>query len=574
MPKIEIYEEPFYRALGRKYGDEELIELLTAAKAELDEHVEDEGLLKIELNDTNRPDLWSMAGLARQLNIYRGEPIAGYDFFSTKDKLKDYGSRVVQVDAALKSIRPYFASFVARGRVLDESQLKDLIQTQEKLCWNYGRKRSSISMGVYRADLITFPVKYRAVDPDATSFVPLDMEKKLSLRQILREHPKGVEYGFIVSGNSLFPFLEDSKGDVLSFPPIINSAYLGAVKVGDSEHLIEMTGTDMESLLHATSIVACDMADEGYEIMPVKVIYPFDTPYGKEIVTPYYFQSDVTMDIDYAVKLLGDEISAEEGAGFVLKMGSKVRVKGSALTVTPPPYRNDFLHPVDIVEEIMIGRGMDSFKPVWPEDFTVGRLSETESYNRRIREIMVGLGYQEMIYNYLGSRRDFVERMNLGGEDIIEIANPMTENYEIVRNSQLPNLLSSEAVSSNGVYPHRIFEAGKIAYKDSSANYGSVTRNTLSFLIADSEAGFNDANSHLSALFFYLTREYSLHDVEDPRFITGRVGEIICDGVKLGIIGEFHPAILDNWGIQMPCVGAEIDIDLLMGKEQEGGFHG
>ncbi|HEB09974.1 MAG TPA: phenylalanine--tRNA ligase subunit beta [Spirochaetales bacterium] len=567
MPKIEIYEEPFYRALGKKYGNEELIELLTAAKAELDEHLKDEGLLKIELNDTNRPDLWSMAGLARQLNIYLGEPITGYDFFSTKEELKDYSSRVVEVDAGLKSIRPYFAAFVARGRAIDEPQLKDLIQTQEKLCWNYGRRRSSISMGVYRADLIDFPIKYRAVDPDATSFVPLDMEKELSLRQILTEHPKGVEYGSIVADYSLFPFLEDSKGEVLSFPPIINSAHLGAVKVGDSEHLIEMTGTDMESLLHAASIVACDLADEGYEILPVKVIYPFDTPYGKEIVTPYYFQSDVTMDIDYAAKLLGEKLTVEDGVRFVLKMGSKVKVKGSALTVTPPPYRNDFLHPVDVVEEIMIGRGMDSFKPVWPEDFTVGRLSETEIYNRRIREIMVGLGYQEMIYNYLGSRRDFMERMNLNGEDIIEIANPMTENYEIVRNSQLPNLLSSESVSANGVYPHRIFEIGKIAYKDSSENYGSVTQNTLSFLIADGEAGFNDANSHLSALFFYLTREYSLQEVEDPRFINGRVGGIICNGVKLGIIGEFHPAVLDNWGIQMPCVGAEIDIDLLMGKE-------
>jgi len=567
MPKVEIYKEPFYRALGRKYGDEELIELLTTAKAELDEHVEDEGLLKIELNDTNRPDLWSMAGLARQLNIYLGAPITGYDFFSTKDELRDYGSRVIEVDAALKDIRPYFAAFVARGKAIDEPQLKDLIQTQEKLCWNYGRRRSSISMGVYRADLIDFPIRYRAVDPDATSFVPLDMDRGLSLRQILTEHPKGVEYGYIVADYSLFPFLEDGKGEVLSFPPIINSAHLGAVKVGDSEHLIEMTGTDMESLLHAASIVACDMADEGYEILPVKVIYPFDTPYGKEIVTPYYFQSEVTLDIDYATKLLGEELTIEDGVRFVLKMGNKVTVEGSSLTVTPPPYRNDFLHPVDIVEEIMIGRGMDSFKPVWPEDFTVGRLSEAEINNRRIREIMVGLGYQEMIYNYLGSRRDFMERMNLNGEDIIEIANPMTENYEIVRNSQLPNLLSSESVSANAVYPHCIFEIGKIAYKDSSENYGSVTQNTLSFLIADVEAGFNDANSHLSALFFYLTREYSLQEVEDPRFITGRVGGIICNGVKLGIIGEFHPAILDNWGIQMPCVGAEIDIDLLMGKE-------
>ena len=50
----------------------------------------------------------------------------------------------------------------------------------------------------------------------------------------------------------------------------------------------------------------------------------------------------------------------------------------------------------------MIGRGMDTFTPVMPRDFTVGRISAAEEYGRRVREIMIGLGYQEMIYGYLG----------------------------------------------------------------------------------------------------------------------------------------------------------------------------
>ena len=56
----------------------------------------------------------------------------------------------------------------------------------------------------------------------------------------------------------------------------------------------------------------------------------------------------------------------------------------------------------------MIGSGMESFEPIMPRDFTVGRISEAEWYARSVRETMIGLGYQEMIYGYLGSRRDFV----------------------------------------------------------------------------------------------------------------------------------------------------------------------
>ena len=70
MPKIDVNEELFFKALGKKFDKAELIELLTTAKAELDDWPAGEGVLRIELNDTNRPDLWSTLGLARQLSLY------------------------------------------------------------------------------------------------------------------------------------------------------------------------------------------------------------------------------------------------------------------------------------------------------------------------------------------------------------------------------------------------------------------------------------------------------------------------------------------------------------------------
>jgi len=57
MPKIEVYEDALYSYVGKRYNDEQLEEILTVAKAELDGKDEAAGQLKIELNDTNRPDL-------------------------------------------------------------------------------------------------------------------------------------------------------------------------------------------------------------------------------------------------------------------------------------------------------------------------------------------------------------------------------------------------------------------------------------------------------------------------------------------------------------------------------------
>ncbi len=221
------------------------------------------------------------------------------------------------------------------------------------------------------------------------------------------------------------------------------------------------------------------------------------------------------------------------------------------------------MHPVDVIEEIMIGRGMDSFSPVMPRDFTVGRLSPAEELGRGVREIMIGLGYQEMIYGYLGSRQDFVDRMGTDGSDLVEIANPMTESYAVVRNSILPCLLASETASANAVYPHRIFEIGKTVVRDPRENTGSRTDNTLGFLLADREAGFNEVDAHLLTLFYYLSLEAELRPLSDPRFIPGRAAEIRVGKKRVGIMGEIHPRVLSSWGIQMPCAAAEVTLDAL-----------
>jgi phenylalanyl-tRNA synthetase beta chain len=562
MPKIEVLESTLFGLLGRRLERDELVELLPAAKAELDEWTVD-GVLKIELNDTNRPDLWSGPGLARLLRVYLGGKPADYPFLSTADSQRETHGRTLIVEEGLRNIRPFSVAFLATGLAIDGPLLKEVIQSQEKLCWNYGRKRSSIAMGVMRGEQVRFPVRFRAADPDKTFFVPLDFDRPMSLREILSKHPKGVEFGPIIAGFPRFPHLVDAQGETLSMPPVINSAHLGSVQIGDSQLFVELSGTDLDSLLTACSIMACDLCDAGYTIQPVKVIYPYDTPHGREVVTPFHFQSPVSVDTGYAGRLLGETIGAEESERAIRRMGVPVKRRGQILTVNPPAYRNDFLHPVDVVEEIMIGRGMDSFQPVRPEDFTVGRLSEIELAGRRVRELVVGLGYQEMIYNYLGSRRDFVERMNADGSDIVEIANPMSESFELVRNSQLPNLLGSEAVSAHASYPHKIFEIGKVAVMDERENYGSRTFTSLGLLVADREAGFNEVNADLSALFYYLSREYALEEVEDPRFVPGRVAAVAVRGRAIGRLGEVHPAVLANWSIQMPCAALELELDAL-----------
>ena len=591
MPKIEVNENLFFNLLGKKYDFDTLEKKLTFAKAELDEkpdmsQPENERVIKIELNDTNRPDLWSTGGVTRQLRIHEGAKRSNYSsFLSKKDSVKDCADRVITVDPEMKNIRPYMVSFVISGKPIDDPMLKDIIQTQEKLCWNFGRKRRSISMGVYRMADIKWPCHYKAVDPDKTSFVPLQCEQPMTCRQILTEHPKGKDFGWIIKDLPKFPLLTDDTDEVLSMAPVINSATLGAVQVGDKDLMVELTGDNMENLMLSANIVACDFFDAGYKILPVKVVHPYETALGKEVVAPFYFQPSTKTTLAAINKKLGCDLTKAEVLDALARMDNDVVSKDFDVSektsaylkankndvefvLNPPPYRNDFLHEVDIIEDVMIGVGLDNFKPVRPSDFTVGQLSDVTLFSRKAKEIMVGLGYQEMIFNYLGSKRDYIDRMCVSSENVIEISNPMSENYQFVRPSIIASLLRAESQAGQAVFPHKIFEIGKVAFLDSSENTGTKTIQSLGFMTAGNNANFNSLASEVSTLLYLLDHKYDVKEVEDPRFIPGRQAAILLDGKQVGVFGEVHPQVLENWGIVVPCVAGEIDLEALMPKEK------
>ncbi len=590
MPKIEVNEKLFFNLLGTKYDWDTFEKKLTFAKAELDEkpnenESEDERVIKIELNDTNRPDLWAAGGLARCLREHEGSKHSDYSkFLSSKNNLKDTANRLAIVDSSLKNIRPFMVAFVISGKAIDNAMLIDIMQTQEKLAWNFGRKRKSLSMGVYRAQNLKWPVHFTADDPNSVSFVPLQSDKKMTLREIIETHPKGKEYGWILKNCDKYPVLHDDSGEIMSMSPIINSSTLGQIEVGDKELMVELTGDNMENLMLAANIVACDFFDAGYEILPVKVHHEYETEFGKDIIVPYYFQQPTKSHLSAINKKLGVDLTKNEVIKALELMGSKVESQDIPaeennkaylktnqndvlFTLIPAPYRNDFLHEVDIIEDVMIGRGLDTFEPTAPNDSTIGRLLPITNYSRKVKNIMVGLGYQEMIFNYLGSKRTYIDNMGIDGKNVIEIANPMSENYQFVRPSIIASLFEAESQSANAVYPHKIFEVGKVAFIDPSENTGTKTIQSLGFLTASNNANFNEAASEVSTLLYYLDHKYEVKETDDPRFIPGRQAGIMVHGKQVGIFGEIHPQILENWQVGVPCVAGEMDLEYLMATE-------
>ncbi len=552
MPTISVSKKDLESLLQISFSLEELKKSLQLAKGEIKAVDEDE--LRIELADTNRPDLLSVEGIARQLRRQKTE--------NRKPKTEISGEIIV--DAGLRNIRPYIGGFLATGVPIKESTLLALIETQEKLADIFGKRRKDIAIGVYNAKKIKFPVCYRAVKPESRKFIPLSGEPQgfdceLNLREILTQHPKGIEYGYILSDCQKFPFLEDEKGNALSFPPIINSKLIGEVKVGLEEIFCEVTGENLSQLILVVNILAENFKDRGFKIYPCLVKYPYPTDFGKEVLTPCHFEDALLVHPNEFEKLLGLKLQRKEIKEHLKQMGYLVEPEKDKLKITPPSYRRDVMHPVDVIEDFAISRGYDSFSPVPLKDFTIGKPCKIERILHKTRKIMLGCGFVEIMSNVLTSKESFISNMRLPDEDTIELENPISESYEMLRNSIIPALLQVEAQSSKATYPHRVFELGEVVIKGDSPK----TLIKLAAIIAHSTANFSELHSFLDTLAYYLSFSCQLKKIDHPSFIKGRVGSIVVDSKKIGILGEIHPEVLGNFKIKYPVSAFEFSLSLL-----------
>lgn len=558
MPTILIDPKDFSELIGSPVDQSKFLEQMDLAKAEL-KGVDEEGRWRVELNDTNRPDLWSAEGIARQLRAAHGRR-RDYPFFRSAPVGE------FRVDAALREIRPYVAAFVVRGLSVTESSLVQMIQTQEKLAENFGRRRRDVAIGVYNQRKITFPVHYRAVDPNAHSYVPLGFEEPMTLAEILERHPKGIEYRGILAGRDRVPLLRDDAGLTLSMPPIINSRELGEVAPGDSDLFVEATGTDLKNVILALNIMACDMADRGGRIDRVRTVYPFDTPLGREVDVPFWMDKSLSIPLQEFSRLLGVAVKSSEVDNVLECYGCDVRVEGDTVTVKPPPTRADYLHPVDVVEDFAIARGYETFSPCMPKDFSIGRSDPLSVLEDKVRDHMIGLGYEEMISNILVAKQQLLEKMNLDEQPVVEVSNVMNENYAVLRNSVLPSLLQIESRSGTAAYPHRLFEAGEVAVFDRSSPRGSRTEMRLAALTVRRGIGLSEMHADLEFLLHQLGLELALKDVECPSFLPGRAAQVLAAAQPqpVGLLGEVHPQVLERWEIDMPAAAFEINLGALL----------
>jgi phenylalanyl-tRNA synthetase beta chain len=313
-------------------------------------------------------------------------------------------------------------------------------------------------------------------------------------------------------------------------------------------------------------VFAVNLADRGARIAPCVTRYPStkSTPLGKRVVVPHPLERSVTVPVSEFHRLLGIDWSGSEIARTLRAYGCGVTARGKTLTVSTPPYRLDYLHPVDAIEDCAISAGYNALAPEMPAGFTVGALAPLTHLENRTRDRLVGYGFEETMANVLTDRAAEAERVGRSSAGLVEIANVMSEAYAVLRRSLVPSLLRVEAASATSLYPHRIFEVGECAVVDATRPEGSRTVSAVAAAISHATANFSELHSYLDRLVYDLGLSYRLEPAERPPFIAGRHAQIVVEETPVGEIGEIHPETLTAWGVRTPVAAFEMDLSQLL----------
>jgi phenylalanyl-tRNA synthetase beta chain len=323
---------------------------------------------------------------------------------------------------------------------------------------------------------------------------------------------------------------------------------------------LDVTGTSYEAVEQSLNVLTTALADMGGTLEKVNVKYSDHT-----VVSPDLKPRKMKLRIDYANTLLGLTLSETETIKCLRKSRLDAQNAGKGvLGVMSPPYRIDILHEVDLVEEVAVGYGYYRLRPTIPMAVTVGEQHPAHKFANIARQIMIGLGFLETMNFTLTNERVHYEYMRTKPEKLIKLANPVSIEYTIMRQSLLPGLMKNLADSKSESFPQRLFEASDVGKINERIETMCERRLHVGAVLSHSTANFTEIKSVAEAFLASLGLRWQIKEAKHPSFLEGRTAAIIIRGKQLGILGEIHPQVLNNFELENPVAAFEMNMEKIL----------
>ena len=543
MPVVEL-ELPRLQKLVGRTNRQKILQTLPFLGLDIESQEND--IVRVEYSP-NRPDYSTDFGIALGL-----QGLLGSKKGAVKLKIKKIGGYQINVNTTVSKVRPFVTGIVALNRKIDEKVLQQIIVMQEDLHFGLGRKRKKSSIGIHDLDTISFPLTYTTTNRNH-KFVPLNSSTENTISEILKNSEVGQDYGYILGNSDKVPIIMDSLGNTVSFPPIINS-FMTTVTTKTKNLFVEVTGTDKNDVEDMLSVIATTLQNAGFELCTVKIS-------GAKNSTPQFKQRKILLNRDLVNTMLGLNLSSGNIAGALKKCRLDATPKNKTISCVVPRYRFDIFGPMDLVEEVALGYGIENLNPNLSPSQTLGQKTHESDVLNNLRQIMIGLGYMEAFNTSLTSTRILFELTKRDSSNIISVMNSKSQEHAILRDSILAGLVNNLSNNIHELYPQKLFEIGTVFSK------GNPIKEEihLACICVHNDANFSEIKSILqSTLKTGFNIECKTKTSSNPTFAEGKIADILVNDKPFGIIGEIDSEVKENFKIRASVVGFEIKLSGLI----------
>ncbi|MCI4331159.1 MAG: hypothetical protein L3K19_04855 [Thermoplasmata archaeon] len=552
MPQSVLSRARVLSMLPREPTEAELQEWLFGSKAELASATAEE--LQIEVTP-DRLDLLSEGGLAQFLQGVSGSA-RGLPKIATRPSEPGW---TVRVDPSVAPLRPSLSAVVLSAppsAPLDAGLLAEAVRFQEILHATIGLGRRLASLGIYPIERLHPPFVYAMEPVGSVHFVPLDGDAQVSASAFLSSHPLAQRYGAFGCADGRMLTLRDGDGLLLSVPPILNTRDGGEARVGDRTLLLESTGTRPGRVAEGVGLLQLPFLARGWSASPVRVEYSDRSEDGRALVE--------SRPLDLPAAKLSAVSGRAHSAAEVEHLLARARLGSHphphGWTVDVPPWRPDLMTDIDVVEDVVLARGVKAGDGELPPSRTRGQRRPESRFRRRIASALLGLGYVPLYTPVLVSEE--AVRL-LGRTDCVALVNPVSDQFARMRDSLQLALTQVLGRNLRRGYPQRFSEVGPVVVRDPAAESGARTSYHAGAFLASEAAGFADA----AALTEYLLSGFDAHGVREPvdlpGTIPGRAARLRVAGETVAEMGELHPAVLSSLGVPVAVAWAEVDLTAL-----------
>ncbi len=278
-----------------------------------------------------------------------------------------------------------------------------------------------------------------------------------------------------------------------------------------------------------------------------------------------YTPRTLQFDPDYVNRFIGISVSAQEQKRILEKLAFTVEQD----RIIVPSFRNDVEHAADIAEEVARFYGFEKIENKPLAGVADARVSQQELLERTVSEALLAAGLSEIatysfvspkVYNKIALPQGHALR------ESITLQNPLGEDTSVMRTTALPSML--EVLSRNYNYRNKEAALYEIATVYSPTGADSLPRETQAIMLGmyGEDCDFYAMKGVIEALLRKVKLvKYSFEALQNNQaFHPGRCARILADGKEIGLFGEIHPIVAENYEFGVKVYAASLALDALM----------